>query len=77
VPFAGWLTDHFVRRRTLLIAVFITEAGIAWGCFTLASTSIAGYALAQVAFGILLALIMGAEPAMLVELFPREYRMTG
>jgi MFS transporter, MHS family, proline/betaine transporter len=77
VPFAGWLTDHFLRRRTLLIAVFITEAGIAWGCFTLASTSIAGYALAQVAFGILLALIMGAEPAMLVELFPREYRMTG
>lgn len=59
VPFAGWLTDHFVRRRTLLIAVFITEAGIAWGCFTLASTSISGYALAQVAFGILLALIMG------------------
>jgi len=78
VPFAGWLTDHFVRRRILLIAVFITEAGIAWGCFTLAAAGgVAGYTLAQVAFGILLALIMGAEPAMLVELFPSEYRMSG
>jgi MFS transporter, MHS family, proline/betaine transporter len=78
VPFAGWLTDHFVRRRTLLIAVFITEAGIAWCSFALATAGgVAGYALAQIAFGILLALIMGAEPAMLVELFPRECRMTG
>jgi MHS family proline/betaine transporter-like MFS transporter len=28
-------------------------------------------------FGILLALIMGAEPAMMVELFPSAYRMSG
>jgi MHS family proline/betaine transporter-like MFS transporter len=78
VPFSGWITDHFVRRRILLIAVFIAEAGIAWGCFTLAASGVvAGYMLAQVTFGILLALIMGAEPAMLVEQFPHEYRMSG
>ena len=36
VPIAGWATDHLVRRRTLLIAVFIAEAAVAWACFTLA-----------------------------------------
>ncbi|MGH6867261.1 MAG: MFS transporter [Methyloceanibacter sp.] len=77
VPLSGWLTDGFVRRRTLLVAVFITEAGVAWGCFTLTGEGgIAGYALAQILFGILLALVMGTAPAMLVELFPSAYRMS-
>ncbi len=78
VPLAGWLTDHLVRRRSLLIAVFIAEAAVAWTLFTLAgSGGIAGYAVAQIAFGALLAMIMGAAPAMLVELFPSAYRMSG
>jgi MHS family proline/betaine transporter-like MFS transporter len=78
VPLAGWLTDHLLRRRTLLIAAFVAEAVLAWTFFMLAgSGGIAGFALAQVAFGALLALIMGAAPAMLVELFPSAYRMSG
>ena len=78
VPVAGWFTDRFVRRRTLLIAAFVAEGGVALGCFTLAEAGgAAGYALAQIAFGFLLALVMGAAPAMLVELFPSEYRMSG
>jgi MHS family proline/betaine transporter-like MFS transporter len=78
VPLAGWLTDHLLRRRTLLITVFMAEAAVAWACFTLAGTGgVAGYALAQITFGILLALVMGAAPAMLVELFPSAYRMSG
>jgi MHS family proline/betaine transporter-like MFS transporter len=78
VPLAGWLTDHLVRRRTLLIAVFVAEAAVAWVCFSLAgSGGLAGYAVAQITFGVLLALIMGAAPAMLVELFPSAYRMSG
>ena len=78
VPFAGWLTDHLVRRRTLLIAVFIAEACVALAFFTLVEQGgLAGYAAAQIAFGGLLALIMGAAPAMLVELFPSAYRMSG
>ena len=78
VPLAGWLTDHLVRRRTLLIAVFLAEACLALTFFTLVEQGgLAGYALAQIAFGGLLALIMGAAPAMLVELFPSAYRMSG
>jgi MHS family proline/betaine transporter-like MFS transporter len=77
VPFSGWITDRFIRRRTLLLAVFIAEAVVALGCFTLAAKGVAGYALAQIGFGILLALIMGAAPAMLVELFASDYRMSG
>jgi len=78
VPPAGWLTDHLLRRRTLLIAAFVSEAALAWTFFSLAgSGGIAGFALAQIAFGALLALIMGAAPAMLVELFPSAYRMSG
>ncbi len=78
VPFAGWLTDRLVRRRTLLIAAFIAEGGVAWGCFKLAGAGgVAGYASAQIVFGVLLALVMGTAPAMLVELFPSEYRMSG
>lgn len=77
VPVAGWVTDNFVRRRTWLIAVFIAEAAVAWVCFTLGGAGgIVGYAVAQITFGVLLALIMGAAPAMLVELFPSAYRMS-
>jgi MHS family proline/betaine transporter-like MFS transporter len=78
VPLSGWLTDRFVRRRSFLIAVFLVEAGVAWACFTLAATGgAAGFAVAQILFGILLALVMGTAPAMLVELFPSAYRMSG
>ena len=38
---------------------------------------VAGYGVAQIVFGILLALVMGAEPAMMAELFPSAYRMSG
>jgi MHS family proline/betaine transporter-like MFS transporter len=78
VPLSGWLTDHAVRRRTLLIGTFIAEACVAVAFFTLVKEGgLAGYALVQIAFGALLALIMGAAPAMLVELFPGAYRMSG
>ena len=78
VPLAGWLSDHLIRRRTLLIAAFIAEGAVAYGCFILAGTGgVAGFAVAQILFGVLLAVVMGVAPAMLVELFPREYRMSG
>jgi MHS family proline/betaine transporter-like MFS transporter len=78
VPLAGWLTDTKLRRRTMLIIVFATEAILAVPCFILAGQGgLIGFAVAQIAFGVLFALIMGTEPAMMIELFPRDYRLSG
>ncbi len=78
VPCAGWLTDHLLARRTLLLAAFIGEFVAASGCFTLAAHGgLAGYWIAQMVFGALLALVMGSEPAMMTELFRSEYRLSG
>ena len=38
---------------------------------------LAGFVPAQLAFGAILALVMGTDPAMLSEQFPGEYRMSG
>jgi MHS family proline/betaine transporter-like MFS transporter len=78
VPLAGWLTDHVLRRRTMLIVAFVLELAVAWSAFSLAAHGdLAGFWLAQIVFGILLALVMGTAPAMLAELFPGEYRLSG
>ncbi|HYL49001.1 MAG TPA: MFS transporter [Stellaceae bacterium] len=77
VPLAGIANDSIVRRRTLLIVAFGAEFAAALAAFLLARDGgIAGFATAQIAFGALLALVMGTDPAMLAEQFPREYRMS-
>lgn len=78
VPLAGIANDVIVRRRTLLILAFVAEFVVAFGAFLLARDGgIAGFAAAQLAFGALLALVMGTDPAMVSEQFPGEYRMSG
>ena len=78
VPCSGWLTDHIIPRRALLLAAFVGEFVVASGCFALAAHGgLAGYWIAQMGFGALLALVMGAEPAMMSELFRSEYRLSG
>ncbi len=77
VPLIGWINDHLIRRRTLLILVFSAEFGVAWACFALAhGGGIAGLWIAQMTFGLLFALIMGTEPAMLSEQFKGAYRLS-
>ncbi|HYL32832.1 MAG TPA: MFS transporter [Stellaceae bacterium] len=77
VPLAGIANDSIVRRRTLLIVAFGAEFAAALAAFLLARDGgVAGFAAAQIAFGALLALVMGTDPAMLAEQFPREYRMS-
>lgn len=78
VPLAGWINDHLIRRRTLLILVFIAEGAVAWLGFSLAHNGgVAGLWIAQMSFGLLFALIMGTEPAMLSEQFKGDYRLSG
>lgn len=77
VPLAGWLTDWLLRRRTLLAAAFFLEAVVAWSAFALGRQSQGGFWLAQLLFAALLALVMGAGPAMLAEQFAPEFRVSG
>ena len=78
VPIAGWLTDVVIRRRTLLIAAFAAELAVAWVAFALVREfGIVGLWVVQLLFGFLLALVMGTAPAMLAEIFPGEYRLSG
>jgi MFS transporter, MHS family, proline/betaine transporter len=77
VPLAGIANDAIIRRRTLLIVAFGAEFAAAFGAFLLARDGgLAGFAAGQLVFGLLLALVMGTDPAMLSEQFPGEYRMS-
>ncbi|HZL59860.1 MAG TPA: MFS transporter [Stellaceae bacterium] len=78
VPLAGWATDRWLRRRTMLMIAFIAETAVAWAAFALIRhDGAAALWPAQILFGALLALVMGTAPAMLSELFRRDYRLSG
>lgn len=78
IPVAGWLTDHAVRRRSMLILAFGLIFLTSIGFFELAGTAaLVSFAIAQIGFAIFLGMIMGAAPAMLAELFPSKFRLSG
>jgi MHS family proline/betaine transporter-like MFS transporter len=78
VPLAGHLTDRILRRRTLLLIVFAAFTVLAVAGFWLTlHEGLPGLFVAQIGFGLLFALVMGTEPAMLAELFRRRYRLSG
>lgn len=77
VPFFGWLSDRVWTRRGWLAATFSAEAIISWEAFRLVqSRGVQGLWLAQLAFALLLAIVMGIAPAMLAEQFPEGYRVS-
>lgn len=78
IPLAGWLTDFAIRRRSMLIIAFGLIFVASLGFFALAKGGgLAGFWVAQLGFAAFLAMVMGAAPAMLVELFRSEYRLSG
>ncbi|WP_338466409.1 MFS transporter [Novosphingobium sp. ZN18A2] len=78
IPLAGWLTDHALRRRSMLILAFALIFFTSVTVFELAAgPGLMRFAVAQVAFAVFLGMIMGTAPAMLAELFPSHFRMTG
>ena len=77
VPLAGWMSDRWLRRRNLLALAFLLQATFAWGLFAWVAQGAAGLWIAQLVLAGLLALVMGAAPAMLAEQFPRGYRVSG
>ncbi len=77
VPISGWLSDRVWTRRAVLLVAFSAEALISREAFDLAgSHGIVGLWMAQLPFAFLLAIIMGAAPAMLAEQFPAGYRVS-
>lgn len=78
IPLAGWLTDHFIRRRTLMLLVFAVVSLSSITFFNLAADGgLWEFGLAQGSLIALLFLVEGTEPAMMAELFASRYRMSG
>ncbi|MDX1804813.1 MAG: MFS transporter [Alcanivorax sp.] len=78
VPLMGWVSDHLLRRRSLLLLAFGTTVVLAWPLFRLAMDGSWLAALsAQLIFCLLIAIPLGAAPATFVELFPLSDRLTG
>ncbi len=77
VPLSGWLSDRLLTRRTLLVGAFLVEGMVSWQAFSLVGHhGVAGLWLAQVTFAFLLAVVMGAAPAILAEQFRPGYRVS-
>jgi MHS family proline/betaine transporter-like MFS transporter len=78
VPLAGFVSDRWIRRRTLLAAAFLLQAAFVWELFRLVMNSGAGGLWpAQLVLAGLLSIVMGTAPAMLAEQFERSYRVSG
>lgn len=76
-PLAGWISDRWLRRRSILAMAFLSQAAVAWLLFELVATrGSAGLWMAQLLLAAMLALVMGAAPAMLAEQFSRGYRVS-
>lgn len=77
IPLFGVISDRYLRRRTLLIIGFLLAGVFAYPLFyAVLAFGIAGLVVAQFALAILVAIPLGAAPAMYVELFPKEDRLT-
>jgi MHS family proline/betaine transporter-like MFS transporter len=77
VPFFGWLSDRVWTRRGMLAAAFSAEAIVSWQAFRLVqSRGSEGLWLVQLSFALLLAIVMGTEPATLSQQFPARYRVS-
>jgi MFS transporter, MHS family, proline/betaine transporter len=77
VPIAGWISDRWLLRRTVLAAAFLLQAAVAWESFRLVQHAGAeGLWAAQMLLAALLSMVMGVAPAMLAEQFPRGYRVS-
>lgn len=77
IPLFGWLSDHFMRRRSLLIIAFLGIAALGWFLLAFSAGSVTDLAVSQFVLALVIAIPLGSAPAMLVELFPLADRLTG
>lgn len=78
IPVSGWITDRFIRRTHFLGIGFFMLAVLSYPMFKLVLTGeYFNVMLAQLVFAMLIVFPLGAAPALLVELFPTDDRLTG
>ncbi len=79
IPLAGWLSDRLLRRTHLIALAMTGVAAVAWPLFALMAKtgSLALLVLSQFGLVLLVALPLGAAPAMFVEMFPASDRLSG
>ena len=78
IPIAGWLGDHWLRRTHLIAAAMLIMAIISWPLYNWAEGgTLLAAATVQGLLIILIAAPLGSAPAMFVELFPSEDRLSG
>ena len=77
VPMSGWLSDRWLRRRTVIALAFLLQGVSAWWLFGFViRAGVEALWTAQLLLAGCLALVMGTAPAMLAEQFPRGYRVS-
>lgn len=78
VPLMALISDRWIRRSFLIAGAFAGLATLTYLLFGLLQTgALWAAALAQLAFAGLVAVPLGAAPALMVELFHEEDRLTG
>jgi MHS family proline/betaine transporter-like MFS transporter len=78
IPISGWISDRFIRRTHFLAIGFFLLAVLAYPMFKLVQSGEYSQVLAaQLVFAVLIVFPLGAAPALLVELFPYDDRLTG
>lgn len=78
IPVSGWMGDKVFRRTHLLAGAMSITAVVAWPLYHWLATGGTGAAIvAQVVLTVLIAVPLGSAPAMFVELFPAEDRLSG
>jgi len=77
IPLMALASDRFIRRKKILVIGFIVMSLLSYPMFLiLRQDNLFLVSLVQIVFGLLIAIPLGSAPAMLVELFPTDDRLT-
>lgn len=77
IPVVGWLSDRTLRRKSWLLIAMISLALWSYPAFILLhQENILWVWTAQIVLAFLIGILLGSSPAMMVELFPSETRLT-
>lgn len=78
IPVSGWLGDRVFRRTHLLAGAMLVMAVVAWPLYHwMAVGGMYAAIVTQVVLLVIIAVPLGSAPAMFVELFPAEDRLSG